>query len=478
MYRKNIIKSNINIKTRDIIELDILFSKQNIINNNIFIKHNITKEKLNFQKCRLDNINDTFIKYIMKSLDKYYTLHKLLKRKYNAQIVTNAWLKCYEIINEFKLLSKDNIIFFNAELPGGFICAINHYIRTHNITSYEWYANSIISDTYSEDILSDRYGIYENNKENWVMDSNCNGDITNINNIDYIENKVFEKYPNGVTLYTSDIGIDVSKDYSSQEELNSLHNLGQIILGLRILAKNGNMFIKQYTFFTDFTISLIIILTLVFDNVSICKPLTSKPTNSEIYIVCRGYKGISFRLLTLLVNRLTKHYNNKTLPSNDFALINLQHPKLEDTLNSLIDINKNVFQDIQCNMLEYIMDAIDNIICECNYQLILKENNIFHKINTSKESKDYNKINYNIQSTMDNLLNNTMEYCDSKQECSKCNNLKWKKINLISNKDIQDYKDFLFKGYNNIYEHNKWLFFNKMYYLSDNNHIKTKYTLF
>ena len=63
----------------------------------------------------------------MKSIDKYYSLHKILKRRYNAQVVTNAWLKCYEIVTEFNILDLESHrdhrnILFNAELPGGFIC--------------------------------------------------------------------------------------------------------------------------------------------------------------------------------------------------------------------------------------------------------------------------------------------------------------------------------------------------------------------
>jgi cap2 methyltransferase len=451
MIRKNVIKPK--VKLNDLPES--FYNPESIKVADL----RTIKDLLNIQKSRLDNISDNFLKYIMKSLDKYYALHKLLKRKYNAQIVTNAWLKCYEIINEFNLVTADNCdVFLNAELPGSFICSINHYIKTKTDFNFNWMASSYIGDHG----LADRYYIYEYNKQNWVMNSECNGDITDINNIDYIENKVFERFPSGVGLYTSDIGVDASNNYSEQEQLNSLEHLGQIILGLRILKKGGNMFIKQYTYFTSYSISLIIILSIVFDHLYICKPLTSKPTNSEIYIVCKGYNGINFKLLTVLINALTTNKKNKTLPTN--SLINLNLDIFDLTIGNLIDITKLIHYDKQCKILEYTLNAIDSIICDCNVNVILNSNaitNYKRNIHTDQE------LDYNIQNTMDNLIKLTQ------YSCSKCNNVKWKKVKTRPSPA----KQYLFSFNNNIYEHNKWLFFNNIYFLSDNNHIKTKYSM-
>ena len=36
------------------------------------------KTRINLQKSRLDNINISLIKSVMKSIDKYYSLHKIL----------------------------------------------------------------------------------------------------------------------------------------------------------------------------------------------------------------------------------------------------------------------------------------------------------------------------------------------------------------------------------------------------------------
>ena len=403
--------------------------------SNIYKKMELVKQKLNTQKGRLDNVNLVTIKNVMKSLDKYYSLHKILKRKFNAQVVTNAWLKCYELINEFNLLEVhaekeetamiDRTIFLNAELPGSFICAINHYFHTNqNLDglTYTWMANSLINYNIegTEEIaqdnpsgLSDAYGIFVNNLDNWTMGQDCynkdhNGDVTDINVIDNIENHVLSTHPNGIFLYTSDIGLDVSHAYQEQEELNSLAHLGQILLGLKILGLNGNMLIKQYTYFTDYTLSLLIMLTMVFEYVYISKPLASKPTNSEIYIVCKKYKGTPSIIFTLLTESLIKHKNNGTLPHTDGSFINLQHPSLINIINNLYYIEMKLFK-MQYNTLDAALNAIND----------------------------------------------------------EQNGTKWKRT-LSLNNDHQGYSK-------HIYEHNRWLFFNNIAIIKSAAHIPTNH---
>src|SRR5690348_10029813 len=130
------------------------------------------RDRLNETKSRLDFIGIGLVKSVMKSLDRYYSLHKILKRKYNAQVVTNAWLKCYELLNEFNLLDVTSPpghrnIFLNAELPGSFICAINHYCQTQTNLTVDWRASSLVDIGHGHAIgnepTGDRYGIYEMN---------------------------------------------------------------------------------------------------------------------------------------------------------------------------------------------------------------------------------------------------------------------------------------------------------------------------
>ena len=60
------------------------------------------------------------------------------------------------------------------------------------------------------------------------------------------------------------------------------------------------MFLFSWMFFDIYTIEtckLLYFLCCFYDNVYINKPLTSRPANSEKYIVCKGFKGIDYTYL-------------------------------------------------------------------------------------------------------------------------------------------------------------------------------------
>lgn len=54
----------------------------------------------------------------------------------------------------------------------------------------------------------------------------------------------------------------------------------------------GSFVLKIFTMFECNTLCRIYLLCCAFDSVQIKKPVTSKQGNSEVYIVCCGYKGL------------------------------------------------------------------------------------------------------------------------------------------------------------------------------------------
>jgi len=302
--------------------------------------------KLNETKTLLDSIPSEIYRKISSYKDMYNTLRQKLRNRFNVQIVTNATLKMYEILEKFNFISQSTgsfTVFCNAELPGGFIIAINHYIKTKypNI-DFHWLANSYISSNALDDI----YGIYKNNRSNWLMDRDMNGDITNISNLLKIKSKVKALYPLGINLYTSDIGINVSSDYNSQEQQLLLLNYCQVLCGLMVLKIEGHMVTKQFTYFTSFNTSLLILLSNIFKKVYITKPATSRPFNSEIYIVCKYYKGMSDKMSNYLLSRIST-VNSKiplVLYQNPVylrSIADIIYNRQIDEIQNMVDIYKN-----------------------------------------------------------------------------------------------------------------------------------------
>jgi hypothetical protein len=140
-------------------------------------------------------------------------------------------------------------------------------------------------------MLYDNYGIYAADPSNWLMDRDYNGDVTSLRVLNHLETVQRPKlFNSGVWIYKSDLGFDVSQDYNNQEVLSAKGNLGQILYGLLVIANGGWMITKQFTMHSDFTLTMMYLLIDCFDELYVVKPMTSKMSNGETYLIGKGYK--------------------------------------------------------------------------------------------------------------------------------------------------------------------------------------------
>lgn len=242
--------------------------------------------------------------------DTYKTMRARIMKTSRARHVTNAWMKYWEIYSQYSLISPLNdeliLAFFNAELPGAALCAFNHYMKTvYPQRQFDWRASSLAPGGGA---LGDDYGLYEKNKDKWLMDitgQNNNGDVTKLENIlDFATRIGPNSEWGGVHFYSHDAGIDVSKDFNAQETANAQIHLGCALAGLLALRPGGSFIAKQYTLFETFTWHLILIYAQCFETFYLCKPVTSRPYNSEIYLVGQGFIGVSDKVVAVLSDRL------------------------------------------------------------------------------------------------------------------------------------------------------------------------------
>ncbi|KAJ3332131.1 FtsJ methyltransferase domain-containing protein 2 [Kappamyces sp. JEL0680] len=90
----------------------------------------------------------------------------------------------------------------------------------------------------------------------------------------------------GVDLVVADGGFSVVGDEEHQEEHSKQLLVAQILAMFRVLKKGGNFVVKLFDLLTDFSVELVYLLYLYFERISICKPFSSRPANSERYLVC------------------------------------------------------------------------------------------------------------------------------------------------------------------------------------------------
>lgn len=103
------------------------------------------------------------------------------------------------------------------------------------------------------------------------------------NFIDY----VLSKQQSGVNLCTADGGFDMDISPHLKEIYSVRLVMCQIAAALGIIGENGHFVLKIFNTFTSASAQLVALLTLAFKEVYMFKPISSRPINTERYIVCK-----------------------------------------------------------------------------------------------------------------------------------------------------------------------------------------------
>lgn len=318
------------------------------------------KKQLNACKTMIDKVwKDDRPRKFWAEFDPFKRERKVIALLGNTYNVTNAWIKCYEMLAELPIIpaAVSNFVHFdNAAFPGSFVLATHHFVKTlrpeWKPSAYVWYASSLIDkNELDAEPLEDRYELYKNYPEHWLMTDEHRGDILQLDQQKYFA----ETLDHRVDLYTSDVGFDVSSDYNEQEMLQLPVNLGQIISGLITLKSGGHLITKQYTAFESITVSVIGALSTLFKELYICKPYSSREANSETYLV-----GIS-----LLEELTLEHPVVKALTDRMTGVISIDVPLFavdsypREFLQSIIESGRELTQRQSEKIKQDVQHALD-----------------------------------------------------------------------------------------------------------------------
>ena len=314
----------------------------------------------------------------------YIKLKNTISKEYKGENVTVAWIKLYEILNQFKLLNDEDYIFFMCESPGGFIFALNHFCKTNNL-KYNWVAQSLNpSQKKYRELFIDEFGLMKHNSKNYDFGITNTGDVTSLNNILYYHNK----YNNKINLSISDCGLDCSKNFRMQETTLCKLFWSQLIITLGILKKKGNYIMKMFTFENYNTLNFLSIINYHFSETFITKPKSSKKFSNEIYIVAKNFKGINKSYLEDLINFFKKFDTIKTV----FKIPN-------ENLNDFVKIS-NIYSNQVIKFIEHnklLNDNWDNIgnnfIRKLNHKYELIDLKFIKEINLKKIQNNQYIIN-------------------------------------------------------------------------------------
>jgi 23S rRNA U2552 (ribose-2'-O)-methylase RlmE/FtsJ len=268
---------------------------------NIFIHK--TKDKMSFvndpkyKNKNFYHVTNPFEHTITNSekekldIASYSKLYFKIGETSKVPIVSRAFYKLWEMLIMFDLFPKTTgpiVSAHLAEAPGSFVQALiffrEKFYKSSDYSKDSHYVISIDDNgisgipSFKKEFRKEysRVKIYEQD----------GGDLTNTKSIEK-----FVKFSSKANLVTADGGF-IWKDENFQEQEAYRLVLGEIITALKIQADGGSFILKLFEMYTNISIKMISVLSSVYQEVYITKPLTSRPSNSERYIVCKGFKGI------------------------------------------------------------------------------------------------------------------------------------------------------------------------------------------
>lgn len=337
---------------------------------------------LNIHRNKIDKIHNDIWKKVRWYINDYDFLVK-------DPIINRAFYKYWEIINVFKVFDEytdNDTIVHCAEAPGGFIQGSNIYLQLENFKHikveeslvdddgfmvvkkrkndkiYKIYTISLNKDlpqykTYNLPSYNKRV-INKNIRVTYGKDNT--GDINNLDNIHYVQRLINN---DGSYLVTADGGFDEGTDFNNKEQLHYFLILNEIYSALCLQKQGGTFILKMFDIFTKTSINLLYLLNLVYGEIYVYKPKTSRPTNSEKYIICKNLQLTDKNYILYILKKLSeqfktqKKYTSFTLFDNiPTAFIDKIHHMNTESLNA------------QCDSLQKAINLCENQHFMKNYE--------------------------------------------------------------------------------------------------------------
>ena len=243
------------------------------------------KRSVDEMKNEISNIHFSTWKRAVKFTNPYENV----VTKYPRQI-SRAYFKLVEIIKDFDLEFHDVNDLHSLHLcegPGAFIEALID-VRKRQNKKLIW-TGITLKNTNNDPNLPDF--VDKIDMSNVCYGEDGTGDLTKINNIKYLSNLIQHK---GMAhIVTADGGFDVSSDHCSQESQSYHLMLCQVVSALECQRIGGSFVMKVFDLYSNEMTELLYILANHYNAVYVTKPYSSRPCNSEKYIVCKHFRGIS-----------------------------------------------------------------------------------------------------------------------------------------------------------------------------------------
>jgi len=291
----------------------------------------ITKEfrgrkKIYYVMSRFERYVDDYDKDLNNVSKKFFNLNK------KPNILSRAFFKLWELLFMFDLIPTNGKNFISAHLaegPGSFIQATmffrDLYAKKGLSKNDKFYAITLHSEDINKHVPpleKDFVNFYKKEKPLRFIQHTTypkkiarqhagkdNGDITNPKTHKLFGGNFKNKKAHFIT---ADGGFDWKNENVQEQEAFKLI-FSQIVMAIKIQAKGGHFVCKFFETFSKTSIKFISILKSFYKNVYIVKPLTSRQSNSEKYLICMNFSGENSSKIKMLNTILIQTFKNNKL---------------------------------------------------------------------------------------------------------------------------------------------------------------------
>jgi hypothetical protein len=250
---------------------------------------------------------------------------------------SNAFCKVWEILSIFDFfdLRKTTFKSFHfAEAPGQFIWSLEYFLNKtigKEIT-LDWRANSLNPKhpknirIFGKNIFSDDYGFIRKYPDRWFYGKDGTGDILISDNVRYMRKQVME---DGIPdIVSGDAGLPSEVGLKLVQHLE----FGQVCMVMATCGIGKHCIVKHFTPFINSQpesemaggsfVNMIYLYNLMFREVYLFKPYTSRPSSGEFYVIGKHFYGVSDVILNKTLEILDNfeinqcYFSKKSIPES------------------------------------------------------------------------------------------------------------------------------------------------------------------
>lgn len=246
----------------------------------------------------------------------------------NANFLNRAAVKMANINSVCNLMFTNTEGFSNELLYFADVCAGPGGFSEYILSVKKWHAKGFGFTLQKEnDFTLDEFLAGPCETFHPFYGSKENGDVFDPKNQEEFRALVMKyTYGKGVHFMMSDGGFSVEGQENIQEILSKQLYLCQCLVALMIVRTGGHFVTKLFDLFTPFSAGLVYLMYRCFKRVCILKPNSSRPANSERYLICRK-KNPDTQAVMEYLSRVNHIFLNKEEDRDVIQLVPLE--KLE-----------------------------------------------------------------------------------------------------------------------------------------------------